>query len=337
MYLPTKSDVADASDRYEIEVKNCLAKLGVLGATDSMLATVERALVASDHSDGSALAMVATDEEVLLSYSMFRPVAELFVSLEHTPALLPLLEATQADVPHIAVLLDRVGADIWYRADLGAAIETTSVEGEDRNIHRSHPGGWSQRRFQQIAENSWEANAKRVVGELLDESPGVELVVAAGDVRAIGFFADHLPGYLGELITVDGSRTADHEAFLDNADVAVLSVAAERLVDALKESRNALGEGRAVEGRDVLELLGQGRIDHLLVVDDTLDESRGTAHFDFGIPAMTADDTGTDGPAADGAVALAVASGAAVTVAPKAALENAMVGIVRGSITAHTG
>ena len=34
------------------------------------------------------------------------------------------------------------------------------VDGDELHIHRPHQGGWSQRRFQQRAENQWEANAQ---------------------------------------------------------------------------------------------------------------------------------------------------------------------------------
>lgn len=330
--LPARSDVADAADRYEIRIKNCLSRLAELGASEALMNTVEQALDESDHADGSAFALVASADGVIVSHSMFRPVSSLFVALGPTPALLPLLEATQSDLPHVAVLLDRVGADIWYRADLGTAVDTMSVSGEDLHVQRSQPGGWSQRRFQQIAENTWEENAKTVVNALLEDSPDVELVVAGGDVRAVGFFAEHLPERLGQLITVDGSRSADHDAFLDNADVAVRSAAAERMVEAINDFRDALGEGRAVEGRHVLELLGQGRIDHLYVANDTLSDNRMTAEIDFAVPMLSSDGSGSTCAATDAAVSLAVATGAEVTVVPSSVVDG-MVGITRGPVT----
>ena len=329
VYLPARSDVADASDRYEIRVKNSLSELAALGAEEALVATVESAVADFDHGDGAALAVVATSDEVIVRHPMFRPLSEPLVTLGPTPALLPLLEATQADLPHVAVLLDRVGADVWYRDDLGAPIATRSVSGEELHVQRSQPGGWSQRRFQQIAENTWEDNAKSEVSALVDEAPGAEIVVAGGDVRAVGFFAQHLPARLGELVTVEGSRAATPEPFLDNADTAIRSIAAERLVAAIGECRDAVGEGRAVEGRETLQLLGQGRVERLFVVNDTMAEDRPTASVDFSVPVVTGDGD-TECPMTEAAVALAVATGAEVTVVPRAVLDRLLVGVVRG-------
>ncbi len=37
---------------------------------------------------------------------------------------------------------------------------TEQVEGETEYIRRGAPGGWSQKRFQQRAENTWEHNGQ---------------------------------------------------------------------------------------------------------------------------------------------------------------------------------
>src|SRR5438067_561092 len=86
-----------------------------------------------------------------------------------------------AAVPHLVVLVDRAGADVVAfsrRAAAhgagGATVTTVGEEsGSDPNLRKSNPGGWSQRRYQNRAENLWEQNAKSVadqVASLVDET-----------------------------------------------------------------------------------------------------------------------------------------------------------------------
>lgn len=327
--IPARSDVEDAADRYEIRVKNARRSLQDLGADEPLLDTVESSLRSFDHADAPSLALVATADEVIIADAMLRPVDKLFVALGPTPTLLPLLAATQNDIGHVAVLIDREGADLWFRDDLGTPVSTAEVSGDTEHIHRGHPGGWSQRRFQQIAENTWEQNAKLVVDAVDDEGFDAEIVVVGGDQRAVGFFSDHVPPRLGELVVVDGSRAAGPDAFLDNADVAVRTVAADRLTSAIERFGDALGQGQAVEGEEALVQLGRGLVDHLYVADDTQADDRWYQWFDFSVPLVADEGSGSRAPATDGAVALAEATGAAVTVVPSSVVKRSMVATLR--------
>ena len=331
VFVPTRSDKADADQRFDIQVKNVRKRLEELNAEQDVIDAVLGVLDGYDHHDATSIALVAARGESLLVHPMFRPVARLFVSYGSTPALLPLLEIDQVDAPHVAVLLDRVGADIWYRTDLGTAVETETVDGDDLHIHRSHPGGWSQRRFQQIAENTWEQNAKLVVDEVGDAiTDDVEVVVVGGDVRAVGFFTEHATNRFDDLVVVDGSRAAGPEAFLDNADIALRSRAAEWTASSIRSMRDAIGEDRAVTGHDALKLLAQGRVETLYVGNDTSDRDRPTAYFDFDTPLVLDETGGRSAPVTEGAVALAAATGANVIVLPNSTVPDRVVGVRRG-------
>src|SRR4051812_26724226 len=70
------------------------------------------------------------------------------------PSLFPILAWRRWQMPHLVVLIDRRGADL-------AAVRRESelhreVTAQNDPQARSKPGGWSQRRYQQRAENSWE-------------------------------------------------------------------------------------------------------------------------------------------------------------------------------------
>jgi Bacterial archaeo-eukaryotic release factor family 2 len=59
----------------------------------------------------------------------------------------PLIAATQALLPHLVVVTDRLGAELI--AVLPSEPDTHhEVGGEELHVPRSAPGGWSQRAFQ---------------------------------------------------------------------------------------------------------------------------------------------------------------------------------------------
>ena len=316
VYVPTPSAIEDAEHRLEIRRKNVESELREKGAPDELVAAATNALAEVGHDDAPAHLLVVGPGGLVASRSLHRPVTKTSVHLAPVPALLPLLAATQTDVEHLAVLLDRTGADVMVRTGVADPIDAVEIDGPDVRVHRSHPGGWSQKRFQQTAENAWENNAKEVVDQIVADHPDIDIVICGGDERAVTFFVDHLPARF-EIHRVDGSRHADPDAFLDGADVALRDREATAKVELLDSWRSARAEDRADSGSIVLDLLTQGRVDHLLVVDDTDSTERTSSTFDFTVPAHMTD--GSDlvaAPITDGAVALAVATGADVTVVP---------------------
>ncbi len=333
VYMPTLSTTFDAEQQFEIRTKNACSDLEEAGASADLVERVSAAIAGHDHDDGAAIVLVATADDVILDLAMDRPVDRLVASVGPTPLLLPMIAAAQADEPHLAVLLDRTGADVYRRDGVGAPIDALQVDGDDVRVHRGHPGGWSQRRFQQTAENAWENNAVDVIEAILSEFGRDLPMIVAGDERAVGFFRAHLPSSIDAVI-IDGSRHADHDAFLDGADVAMRTRAAERIVADIERLRDHLGAGSGATGVEVLEMLSRGQVEHLLVGNDALDDERPTARFDFSVPMHRLDadhESATLAPITDGAVALAVQTGATVTVVPAhvAGLDDGLGAILR--------
>lgn len=320
VYLPTPSATEDAGQRLDIVRKNAMSRLEDMGAAPALSERVENALVDLDHGAGQGRVLVVTEDELVLDAVLERPVARESVHLGPCPALLPLLAATQVDVRHLAVLVDRTGADLMLRHGVSDPLDSFEVEGSSVRVHRSHPGGWSQKRFQQTAENAWEDNAREIVDAVVGEHPDVDLIVCGGDVRAVGFFTEHLPEHY-ELHVVEGSRHADEDAFLDEADVALRARSADATVELIVRWRQAEADDLGSTGTEALADLAAGRVEHLLVVDDTTDADRRTASFSFDDPILHAPTEGptTEAPITDVAVAMAVATGADVTVVPATA------------------
>ena len=108
------------------------------------------------------------------------------------PHLLPYLVHERPRTPHLVVVANRVGADIHLLVD--GTEEITTVDGDEQPVHKVQAGGWSHRRFQQRAENTWEHNAALVASTVskLATQHRAKLVLLAGDVRARSAIADRL-------------------------------------------------------------------------------------------------------------------------------------------------
>ena len=113
------------------------------------------------------------------------------------------------------------------------------------------------------------------------------------------------------------------------------------LTDDLSELREAIATGNGAEGFDVLDLLSQGRVERLFVVDDSGETERSMTSFDFSVPLAHTGEAALDGdqinriieaPTTEGAVALAVARGSDVVVLPStgvAGVHHPLVAMIR--------
>jgi hypothetical protein len=188
--------------------------------------------------------------------------------VEALPDVIPILDSAQRTIPHIIVLADRAGADV-FAVDALAATPIHHVDGETEFIHRGHPGGWSQRRFQQRAENTWEANAKIVAHEVeqLAQEVDAQLVIGAGDVRAIGFLESALPTALrNRFVEVEGSREGDFDTTAGHVAEVVASHVAGRMARELSDLSDRIAAEDAVARLDdVAAALRRGAVETLYV------------------------------------------------------------------------
>ncbi|HEX2848980.1 MAG TPA: Vms1/Ankzf1 family peptidyl-tRNA hydrolase [Acidimicrobiales bacterium] len=280
VYLSTPAAVENAAQIAEQPWRAARDELERAGAP-AAVADAIGALVPGAHLEGRALAVVADSSGVLLTRREAEPIDRDVARWAPLPSLGPVLEWQQSRIPHLVVLADRVGADIALFLPDGAT-GLSSVGGTDASdplLHRSKPGGWSQRRFQERAENTWEANAAQVADRVatLAELTGARLVVVAGDVHAARFLTEHLPDRLADLVVeIEGQRAAgvDFDAVADDVVKLVATRVAEDTVELLQKLREELGQNdRAVEGvGSTLDALTAAQVDTLLVHDDPSDE-----------------------------------------------------------------
>lgn len=208
LYLITEPDVEKAAQRSLARWKSARRGLAEQGAPEPLLEEIEP-IVPEAHAEGACLAVIA-DAERILHVEHGTPLGPTDEARwAPLPRLLPIVGWRQSQPPYVVVLVDRTGADLFgFARGLPDAIRG-EVEGEHDVIRKVSPGGWSQRRYQERAEDSWRENAEQVAARvtLLADSIGAELVIVAGDVRAVDLLRDALPERLASLVqVVEGER-----------------------------------------------------------------------------------------------------------------------------------
>lgn len=269
--IPTPSGFDDAAHRFDVEWRNARRRVSDAWSADE-LAALDETVAALPHDVGAALVVVHAEGGATLVEFLEEPVHEAVTHEGPVPRLAPLIESRQRAIPHVVVETDRAGAD-FTAFDGGTVLATDSVDGETLHIHRGHPGGWSQRRFQQRAENTWERNGHAVGEAVADLAHRVDaqLIAVAGDVRAQGFVLEALPADLADRAVKIEAGSPDGVA--DEVVRLMADLAASRVTDLAERFRTARAAGRGAAGvDDVLTALAEGRVDTLLVHDDGADE-----------------------------------------------------------------
>lgn len=199
---------------------------------------------------------------------------------DRLPRLAPVVRWHQATPPALLVAIDRTGAELISGGRAVEPVLESVTDDEHPYIRRIQPGGWSQRRYQQRAENSWRAMAGEVAERVTEhvEANGTRLVVVAGDVRAVQQFRDQLPDRVARLVRLaSGHPGAGSEGGMaDDARRWYRTAVAEDTVAVVEHWKQELGRnGLAVTGTaPTLAALEQAAVATLLVHDDPADTRR---------------------------------------------------------------
>ena len=202
VFLNTERHVANAAQLSQTRWKTVRTDLPDKIVSEALLERIDE-IVPEAHLEGDGLVVIADAQEIL--------------HVEHGPALgrndgatwgpvpglLPIIRWRQSEPTYVVVMTDRTGADLFgFRR--GSHELHAEVEGEHDVIRKVQAGGWSQSRYQQRAEDSWEQNAEQVaerVTRLVDQIKP-EFVAVAGDVRAVALLRGSLPERVRELVHV---------------------------------------------------------------------------------------------------------------------------------------
>jgi hypothetical protein len=341
MYLNTEPDVENAAQRSEVRWKGIRSNLAHEGVPADVLNEIDP-IVPDAHLAGACLAVIA-DGRRILHVEHGPPVSPQDISgWGPLPGLLPIVRWRQSEPTFVVVLTDRTGADL-FAVRRGSTELHAEVEGEHDVIRKVRPGGWSQRRYQQRAEDSWEHNADQVAGALTRFVEQVQpvFVAVAGDVRAVSLLRDSLPKEVDELVHVierevrwNGSGDPIPEEARQLAQAHVRE-AEDRLLGRFSDEHGQRHE--AVEGLErTVEALQRSQVAALLIANGEDDRTLWfgpdpalLATTDTGLKELGVDSP-AEAPASDVLVRAALGTGARIRVLDRAdAVEDGVGAMLR--------
>ena len=281
--LTTEADIDNAAQRSEQRWRAARDDAAAQGTPDDVLAAVDP-LIADAHLDGQGLVVIATTAGALhVEHGPREPDRDL-VRWAALPSLAQVVAWRQQAPGYVTVLADRQGADLTGYQREGPEVRR-EAGGDEYPIRKPNAGGWSQRRYQERAEHTWERNAADAADQVAKLARRVDarLVVAAGDERAVTLLKEALAQELADrVVVVSAGRNPDgsEQLFEEQARIEVgLAVNAD--TDALLEKfREEIGQqDRAVEGVEgTLNALAMAAVDVLILTPDDADDTR-TAWF----------------------------------------------------------
>jgi len=251
------------------------ALLAALGATDDQ-AKIAEEVFEPGPAAGPAHALLVGADGTHHGFDLPGSAVSDLVLRADVPHLTPLLAWRQAHPAYVVALLDRAGADITVHPRHGGPPSTVTVTGPDEEIERNAPGGWSQHRYQQRAEDSWQHNARRAAEAAAAalERRDARILLIGGDVRAVQYFTEALPARIRRGVTVadiGGSRYTDGTWPLRARRIAEMVACAVdgRTADVLAELSDLAGPGGRGPDRPsaVIRALAQGRVRTLLAAE----------------------------------------------------------------------
>jgi hypothetical protein len=328
----------NAAGELELRARAIAENLDKQGAPEAVVEAVRsRLLEGNDGGSAGTLrgraVVVASDGSVVLDQPLVdSPRAEV-AEWSPYPDLLPVLRQLPGRVPHIVVLIDRVGADITVSAVPGQPIEEKEVEGDSFQIRKFPGGGWAHHRYQHNAENKWIHNAEDVAQSIssMVRRLAPRFVLVAGDVRARQILTDRASDlWSGLIVNMDeGGRAAgaDREPVDRRAAELVAEHEAREDAAVLEQIEAASAHGLAVTGTAlVVEALRKGQVETLVLADQPDDEELfvGGSPLELGVGQADLEALGSREthrvPAERALLAAAVANAAGVVILPRAAM-----------------
>jgi hypothetical protein len=257
---------ADALIDFDLRLRAIANRLADEAATPSTMDAVRGYLAERGRHHPTAL-FVAGDRVLLAQEAPGAGWTDLAVHA--APAhLLPLLGWLEAHPPYVEVVTDRTGAEITAVARGDVTGHTTTVVGPDDVIERNAPGGWAQPRYRRRAEDSWRHNAGAVAEATARalHSVGADLLLVAGDVRAVQLLRERMPRRRSRIFLVPGGRRDRSEAARRSTAAAARAAYAQEVSAATLASLGEADWGVVVQGvDDTLAALAAGQVRTLLV------------------------------------------------------------------------
>jgi hypothetical protein len=291
----------------ETRINNLARDLGSAGIDETTTrAVTERIARPTGHGGDASRVVVARDGTVVTDLVVGDGVTD----HHHAGPVAHLLRLGRAladAVSYVLVRVDHVGADITVSDTLGLDEREIVSEGDHDVLHKVPGGGWSHRRFQSRAEDSWDRNADTVAKDLdaLVREVDPDLVLLTGDARGISRIRESVAGHVTERLEVleHGSRAdgASDDRLDEEVAAAVRRCRAAR-IDEVLDRLGPADAPKAAGVAETLEALRRGEVETLVLLEGALEDRQAYAGPD---PLLLATDAGelaalgVDDPAAD--------------------------------------
>ncbi|MGH3758429.1 Vms1/Ankzf1 family peptidyl-tRNA hydrolase [Actinophytocola sp.] len=209
--MDASHDTEDAAKMAELRWRAIRDELAAQDVPDKTLHALDDAIDRRPPAGRSGRLLVAADGSVLVDEYLPEPPPRRDVRVSALPYLLPLAAWSRRTVPHVVVVVDRVGADLRAVAADGT-VRTEDVAGQNHPIRKVRGGGWSHRTVQRRAEETVRRNLGEVADEVAALVRGVDahLLVLAGDAQARAQLRELLPRHCQRITAeIEHSRRVD--------------------------------------------------------------------------------------------------------------------------------
>jgi hypothetical protein len=228
VHMDGSHDTENAARERDLRWRAARAELAEKGAGEETLAALDDAVQNTPPGTGRVgRLLIAAGGEVLLDRTLAGPPPAPVTRVGACPYLLPIVELDAGQVPHVAALVDKIGADV-RAVDADGVVRTEhTTDGEDYPVHKVRGGGWAHLRIQHSVEETVHRNVRRVAEELtkLVDEVGARLLVVAGEPAVVAELADELPARCRDILAEPSGRRENESADFDRI---VASLAAER-------------------------------------------------------------------------------------------------------------
>jgi hypothetical protein len=193
--LDASHDTENATRELELRWRTARDELAAHGADEATLAALDEAVRDARPAVGKAgRLLIAAGGDVLLDRWLAMPPPLPVTRVGTLPYLMPLVEQATEEVPYVAALVDKTGADV-RAVNADGVVRTETTEGENHPVHKTRGGGWSHLRMQHNVEETVHRNVSLVAEELarLVDEVHARLLVVSGEEQVRAELAEALP------------------------------------------------------------------------------------------------------------------------------------------------
>ncbi len=275
-YVDVSRTTENGAREVETRIANLVREAGASGVDEVTVREVAERLARPTGHGGEASRVVVARDGTVATDLVLGGGAEDHHHVGPIAHLLPLGRALADVVSYVLVRVDHSGADIAVSDTLGLDEREMVSEGDHDVLHKVPGGGWSHRRFQTRAEDSWDRNADTVASDLdtLVREVDPDLVLLTGDSRGVARVRESVGGHVTERLEVleHGSRAkgASDERLDEEVAAAVRRCRARRIDDVLDRVGPA-DAPKAVGVAETLEALRRGEVETLVLLSGALE------------------------------------------------------------------